>query len=186
MRFHSKARTLFIYGALSIFFVGCAGLKTDYLPPQTGPKAHVKITTSYPGINLRIYIHGDNICDFNQTKLVGLLYSKTLGIPYQDALDIVVPCNKETVISTTTFTVAVDAQYVRSTWSHPVFTFKPEPSKFYKIELGYKAAKIYYLANELDPNSWVETSGIRLDTTCAFSSEDLGKSGRPFFLKNKE
>ena len=59
---------------------GCANLKPDYAAPASGPIATVDIGETAGVTNRRILVHGPEICSVEQSKLVGIVKSKAIGV----------------------------------------------------------------------------------------------------------
>lgn len=96
-------RLKFSFLMLSLIFLqGCSPVHIGYIEPQVGPTS--KFSTSINvkkfryDYNIPVYIHNDT-CEIPSNSLIGLLHSKTIGIPFSEKLDFKVPANQVVSIS---------------------------------------------------------------------------------------
>lgn len=77
---------------------GCAANAPRYAGPSSGPTATVRFSTPVPTINNPVLIHTSQ-CTDKDASLVGLLYSKAIGEPYREAIEVQVPANQSLGVS---------------------------------------------------------------------------------------
>ncbi len=160
----SKALALLI----SVFAcLGCAQLPPQYIPPSDPEAASVKITSDYFTYNQGFFLHGEDPCDFNQVRTIGIVESRTIGVPTVKELNTKVPCGKAVIISTYLFSAQSEGVYLKTTGWRPIFTLDPKPGRHYWLRFNARSAELFVLADEGKPGSWIPSTDGREGSICA-------------------
>ncbi len=140
-----------------VFLQGCSPVHIGYIEPQDGPTSNFRTSIDIKKFrydyNIPVYIHND-ACEIPSNSLIGLLHSKTIGIPFSEKLEFKVPANQIVSISMQGIAkisyreLDVDkGERTTEYCSHILDVFTNENS-IYDIVLDYESGKCIYSVTE--------------------------------------
>ena len=138
-------KKLLLVGVLGL--AGCANLKPDYAAPISGPVATVDIGETAGVTNRRILVHGAEICSVAQSKLVGIVKSKAIGIDTVERHVIIVEANKPVAISMPWANPKItggsaEGFEVTTKYCQPVAVFTPVEGRRYRLDFAACSATL--------------------------------------------
>lgn len=168
---------------LCAILVGCITFDFDYTGPTSGETATVKVVSILSGYyNQQVYFHGNDPCDPDQAKLIGLLHARAIGQQNLSELRISVPANQKIRMSTPLYNlVGLGYNTANYSFCQPTLAFIPESGKQYEVEFGMCSVQLFEL---IGGTKYRSTRG-EADKTCEVSASNRGdvSKGRHFFLK---
>ena len=138
-------RNVLFLGALAL--AGCANLKPDYAAPTSGPIATVDIGETAGVANRRILVHGSDLCSVEQSKLVGIVKSKAIGVDTVERHAIAVEANKPVAISMPWANPKItggsaEGLEVTTRYCQPVAVFTPVEGRRYRLDFAACSATL--------------------------------------------
>jgi hypothetical protein len=137
---------IFLYLVIFLSLTSCSitGIKPNYVEPIGKNISYLSVSTITGDVNRRFYIHGENQCRLNDSKLVGLLNSRTIGLKSISGKVITVQANAPLIVSSPT---AIVVSKNKALACQPIIEFTPETEKTYFLE--FSGCKVNTLKDEV-------------------------------------
>lgn len=171
--------------ACCIALQGCTSFNFDYVPPQGVETAHLTIKSAWDSNNQRVIFHGQNPCNPEQAKLVGLINAGAIGQENVKQLEIRVPAGVEILLSLPQQDLtALGGGIATFRYCQPIAKFVPEAGRSYTLVFSSCKAKVYVknAASDSDNGTLIQSE---LERSCSVTTENMGDAGKIFFLGEK-
>lgn len=134
---NSLPHALFLLAVLPL--ISCTGIQPNYLTPESSTTASVEFNDPNQ-FNRRVIIHGSDICKLSEARLVGLVNSKTIGVPSLSGKPVTVPADRLLVVSSPWVNTGMSGiggpiMTIKTQYCQPIAIFSPIAGHKYEVAL---------------------------------------------------
>lgn len=155
---------------ITFFVGGCATI--DYVPPVSGPRASLTVSSDNPAINTPIRLH-DAECSNRSAKRVGWLNSRVAFAPATgDSLTFAVPAGKQIGLSVLPARLAMSSSTLTLTSCSQIVDFTPIDGAKYLLRAEiYESTQqcLYKLSRVLPSGEQVPEPSAQVRPDCTIS-----------------